>query len=50
MYYAAKDGKLKLIQFLIMQGVEVNTIDTYGQNPIFYAVDQGHLECCKYLK
>lgn len=28
----------------------VNEYDTYGQNPIFYSVNMGHLEICKLLK
>jgi ankyrin repeat protein len=37
-------------QFLIDNGLDVNNVDTYGQNPIFYAVSMGNLETCKLLK
>lgn len=30
MFYAARDGKLKIIQFLIDQDLSVNDIDIYG--------------------
>jgi ankyrin repeat protein len=29
--------------------LKVNDIDTYGQNPIYYAVNLGHLDACKVL-
>ena len=49
LFYAARDGKLQIIQFLIDQGLSVNDIDVYGQNPIYYAVNLGHLNACKLL-
>ena len=33
-----------MIDFLVKKGCEVNHVDTYGQNPIFYAVREGHME------
>jgi ankyrin repeat protein len=30
MYYAAREGKTKVIQYLIDKGLDVNNIDTYG--------------------
>lgn len=50
LYYTARDGKIKLCQFLIEQGIQVNEIDIYGQNGIYYAVNLGHLECVRLLK
>jgi len=41
LYYAAKNGYLKLLQILIENGLNVNDIDTYGQNAIYYAVNAG---------
>ena len=50
LFYACRDGKIKLAQFLIEQGLSVQDIDTYGQNAFFYAVNLGHIEVCKLLK
>jgi ankyrin repeat protein len=30
LFYTCRDGKIKLAQFLIEQGLQVNDIDTYG--------------------
>jgi len=30
LYYACRDGKTKVIQFLVEQGIKVNDKDTYG--------------------
>jgi ankyrin repeat protein len=50
MYYASRDGKNKVCQFLINQDLNVNDIDVYGQNPIYYAVAYGNMETCKFLQ
>ena len=50
LYYSARDGKIKLIQFHLAQGLMVNEVDTYGQNAIYYAVNLGKLEACKLMK
>ena len=34
---------------LIDQELSVNDIDVYGQNPIYYAVNLGHINACKLL-
>jgi ankyrin repeat protein len=36
LYYAAREGKCRLIKFLVDHGCEVNHMDTYGQTPLFY--------------
>jgi ankyrin repeat protein len=43
MFYAAKDGRLDMIDLLTKNGCQANHIDTYGQTPIFYASREGHI-------
>ena len=50
LFYACRDGKPKLVQFLVEQGLPVSDLDTYGQNAFFYAVNLGHLDVCKLMK
>ena len=50
LYYASREGKLHLIDFLVTEGnCKVNQVDTYGQSPIFYAAREGHLDTIKKL-
>lgn len=50
LYYACREGKNKLIDFLVNEGnCNVNHVDTYGQSPIFYSAREGHLETIKKL-
>jgi ankyrin repeat protein len=49
LYYAAREGKNQLIDFLIENGCNVNHIDTYGQTPIFYACREGRMDAIKQL-
>jgi len=50
LYYAAREGKAQLVDFLIREGnCNVNNIDTYGQSPVFYAAREGHLEIIRRL-
>ena len=44
LYYSSRDGKVKVMQFLVAHECNVNHIDTYGQSPVFYAAREGHLE------
>jgi ankyrin repeat protein len=50
LYYASREGKLQLIEYLINEGnCNVNHVDTYGQSPVFYACREGHIEAIKKL-
>ena len=40
---------LKSAEYMIDNGCIVNQIDTYGQNPIFYPVREGHLAMVNFL-
>lgn len=41
LHYAASSGNLKLVQFLINNGADVNVRDSGGHTPLFYAVSKG---------
>lgn len=50
LYYASREGKLQLIDFLVKEGnCKVNHVDTYGQSPIFYSAREGHIDAIKKL-
>ena len=50
LYYASREGKLQLIDFLVKEGnCKVNHVDTYGQSPMFYAAREGHIDAIKKL-
>ena len=50
LYYASREGKLLLIDFLVKEGnCKVNHVDTYGQSPIFYSAREGHIDAIKKL-
>jgi ankyrin repeat protein len=43
-YYAAREGKLKVCNYLLDQGVALNEIDVYNQTPVYYAAREGRKE------
>lgn len=49
LYYAAREGKCRLIKFLVDHGCNVNHVDTYGQTPLFYIAKQGHLDAANFM-
>lgn len=50
LYYTVREGKYNTSEYLIKQcNLPVNEKDIYGQNPIYYAAREGHLELCKLL-
>jgi len=48
-FYIARDGKVKLLEYLVSEGVGVAEVDTHGQIPLFYAAREGHTETCRSL-
>lgn len=48
-HYAAKLGKLNIVQFLISKGVEVDFLDYYFNSPLMMAAYSGELEIIHYL-
>jgi len=50
MFYAAKNGHSKMIQILFENGLSVNQIDTYGQNPIYYSISVNKNQTTMLLK
>ena len=44
MFYAARDGKTRILDFLNGLGLEVNEVDLYGQTPVYYAARENKLE------
>lgn len=49
LFYAAREGKLRVMEFLYAKGCKPNHVDCYGQTPIFYAAREGHLHIIKTL-
>jgi len=49
MYYVAREGKIKCIEYLIEHGCSVDHIDIYQQSPLYYAVRDNKLEAAKRL-
>ena len=50
LYYACREGKLKVCEFLIKQcNLPLNERDIYGQVPIYYAAREGKVDICKLL-
>lgn len=47
--YVCRDGKFKVLNFLISLGVSPNEVDVYKQTPLFYAAREGRLDICKKL-
>ncbi|KAL4431715.1 hypothetical protein ABPG74_017344 [Tetrahymena malaccensis] len=49
LHWASKRGHLKLTQFLIQKGADVNATDILGKTPLFYACQEGHIDIVKIL-
>jgi len=49
LHYACKFGNIKIIQYLVENGAELDTIDKYGRTPLCFAAENGHINIVKYL-
>ncbi len=49
LHYASGGGCLKIVKFLINEGINVNIINTYGSTALHSASYQGDLEIIKFL-
>ena len=48
-FYIARDGKVKLLDFVLSEGVKASEVDSHGQTPLYYAAREGHIKMCKRL-
>ena len=46
---ASKNGKLVDVQYILNQGVDVNTMDYHGKTALMWASSQGHIDIVKEL-
>ena len=49
LYYAAKKGKLEVVQVLVSKGANVNDRDEKGETALFIACVKGHNDVVKFL-
>mmetsp|Transcript_54429 Transcript_54429/g.151618 ORF Transcript_54429/g.151618 Transcript_54429/m.151618 type:complete len:561 (+) Transcript_54429:65-1747(+) len=49
LYYAAREGNLQCMDFLVERRCNVNQRDANGQSPLFYAARSGHVDACRLL-
>lgn len=50
MHIAANNGHVKLVQYLISKGADVNAMDKWDKTPLEIAVDSKRDEVAKILK
>ena len=48
-YYAAREGHIKLCELLVEKGTDINLEDKFGQTCIFYAIREGHFNIVEFL-
>lgn len=49
LFYAARDGRRKIIDYLVSKGANPDHKDKNGQTPLYYASREGHLEAVQRL-
>lgn len=49
MYYVAREGKTKCIDYLVKHGCRPDHVDIYRQTPLYYAVRENKLETARKL-
>jgi ankyrin repeat protein len=48
-HWAAKNGQLAAVQWLLAKGASINAADMYGGTPLSYAIGDDHLRLAKWL-
>ncbi|EDV98283.1 myotrophin [Drosophila grimshawi] len=49
LHYAADFGQLKVLEYLVQIGADVNKLDKYGITPLLAAIWEGHTTSVEYL-
>lgn len=49
MFYIARDGKAKVLEFVQPHGLEINESDIYQQTPLYYAARDNRIDFVKKL-
>ena len=49
LYEAIKNNDIELVKLLLIQGVDINIRDNYGETPLFKAAQNGKTEIVKLL-
>ncbi|XP_008398616.1 myotrophin [Poecilia reticulata] len=49
LHYAADFGHLKVVEYLLEKGADVNATDKHGLTPLICACFEGHCDCVKIL-
>lgn len=43
-FYACRDGREKIIDYLVSKGIKIDDTDAYNQTPLFYAARENRIE------
>ena len=49
LYFAAMEGHLQIVQYLVSEGAKIDTRDNQGITAFVWASYKGHLSVCEYL-
>jgi hypothetical protein len=49
LFYAARDGRRAVVEYLLSNGAVASDIDRNGQTPLFYAARENRIEICRLL-
>lgn len=50
LFYAAREGKLEIVKFLVEQGIDINHTDNKRQSALSYAKKNNKREVVEYLQ
>jgi ankyrin repeat protein len=49
MFYAALTGKVRVLNYMVENGLDIHETDIYNQTPLFYAARDNRLDFVKRL-